>query len=122
MAKSKSVAVKGGLRCPQCGQDMQRFEHARGWSPKQGQPFWFGWWDICRRCNRTQHYEAAKQYPILKGVEAGKGPWSAQGRPAGEGWQQAMKRKGKPLWKRPGWQPSPVLKGRIRPGTSPPAL
>jgi hypothetical protein len=42
---------------------MQRYQHSADWQPKPDQPYWFAYWDYCRPCLHTQHYETAKRWP-----------------------------------------------------------
>jgi hypothetical protein len=74
MAKREQIA--GGELCPKCGRRMQRYQHPPGWKPKEGQPFYFRYWDIChqrhspgkKRSDHFQGYEVAKVIvsPILQ--------------------------------------------------------
>jgi hypothetical protein len=57
----RSKVVGKGIRC-QCGTRMKRINHGLAWHPKEGQPYYFAWWDWCPKCRRTQHYEQAKVY------------------------------------------------------------
>lgn len=57
---AKSIKIDGGKNCPKCNAPMQRCAHGATWKPKEGQPYYFKFWDICRRCRHMQHYEAAK--------------------------------------------------------------
>jgi hypothetical protein len=60
LAKSQGkITGRGGI-CMHCGIDMDR--HTRT-GTKVTKTYYFAWWDICRRCKRIQHYDAAKIYP-----------------------------------------------------------
>lgn len=51
-----------GKPCPKCEKPMQRCGHKDAWKPRPDQPYYFAYWDHCRRCRHIQHYEAAKRY------------------------------------------------------------
>jgi hypothetical protein len=60
MGKSQGKVTGRGEPCTRCGVDMHR--HTR-MGTKVTKTYYFAWWDICRKCNRIQHYDAAKIYP-----------------------------------------------------------
>lgn len=47
---------------------MKRYEHGPLWKPKEGQPYYFRYWDKCSRCLHLQHYEVAKVLLIEEDV------------------------------------------------------
>lgn len=59
--RSKSIRVGPGDRCPNDGAVMDRFEHEKGFKPRDGQPYYFRHWDRCS-CGHLQHYEDAKVF------------------------------------------------------------
>ena len=70
MAKSVCVGLSP-LRCRKCFEPMGRFCHHQSWQPRKGQPFYFRYWDKCKKCRSVYHYEIAKVF--LK-QEDGGGP------------------------------------------------
>jgi hypothetical protein len=72
-AEKKRVAISGGLDCPKCGRLMQRFEHSHNWGPHPDKYF-FRYWDVCRPCKHTQHYEQAKSLPHERVIWGDKWP------------------------------------------------
>lgn len=61
MKQSKNSRITGtGSDCPKCQKAMARKEHPNTWTPKENQPFYFAYWDVCQRCRHVQHYEVAK--------------------------------------------------------------
>lgn len=58
----KSQIAGTGKNCPKCRKLMVRCEHKPGWKPKPNQPYYFLYWDYCKKCRHLQHYEAAKVY------------------------------------------------------------
>lgn len=68
---AKSIAEKHkGKPCPKCSERMFRCVHGRGWKPKPTQPYYFAYWDWCKKCRHTQMYDVAKRYvgkpPIIE--------------------------------------------------------
>jgi hypothetical protein len=41
---------------------MARKAHPSGWKPKPAAPYYFKYWDTCKKCRHIQHYEDAKCY------------------------------------------------------------
>lgn len=60
LTSRKSIWISNGAQCPKCGKEMGRFSHPPHWEPKKHQPFYFAYWDRCRKCHHLQHYESAK--------------------------------------------------------------
>lgn len=58
-AMAKAQKIDGGGKCLKCKRTMQRRCHRSDWLPKQNQPYYFRYWDLCR-CGHLQHYESAK--------------------------------------------------------------
>ena len=59
---AKSVTAGKGKLCPKCSRSMLRKQHPAGWKPKPTQPYFFEYWDICKKCRHIQHYEEAKVF------------------------------------------------------------
>lgn len=59
---AKSVFAGEGQRCPKGHGSMIRRRHRPTWTPKPNQPYWFEFWDMCRKCKHIQHYESAKRF------------------------------------------------------------
>lgn len=59
----KRVPIAGGEKCPKCGICMQRYKHSPKWRPKNRQPYYFAYWDVCisGAHHHTQLYEEAKR-------------------------------------------------------------
>lgn len=66
--KSKRLkrSIKGGTGkpCPKCSKPMERTKHGPTWKPKKNQPYYFSYWDRCRKCRHIQLYEVAKVHLI----------------------------------------------------------
>lgn len=56
----KAKIVGNGGKCPKCRNPMLRCEHKENWAPRKNQPFYFRYWDKCKKCRHIQHYESAK--------------------------------------------------------------
>lgn len=54
------VIIGEGARCPKCDSRMERRGHGDDWKPKEGQPYYFLYWDSCPRGHHIQLYESAK--------------------------------------------------------------
>ncbi len=57
--RNKPPSVGPGDLCARCGSIMDRVVHHPDWKPREGQPYYFRYWDKCG-CGMLQHYEAAK--------------------------------------------------------------
>lgn len=57
--RASAIDTGPGKKCPTCTSTMRRYNHPPGWEPRQGQPFYFSYWDRCA-CGHIQHYEKAK--------------------------------------------------------------
>lgn len=64
----RTVEIGAGNACPKCRRQMVRSEHGPSWKPKQNQPYYFNYWDKCRRCHHVQHYEVAKVMLVEEGA------------------------------------------------------
>lgn len=56
----RTIRTSDGNACPKCRKKMGRFAHGPTWRPKNGQPYYFEYWDKCAACSHIQHYEYAK--------------------------------------------------------------
>jgi hypothetical protein len=59
--KLSRVPVSGGEICFKCRSiHMQRFNHVAEFKPRDTQPYYYKWWDICPRCKFSVYSEQAK--------------------------------------------------------------
>lgn len=60
--KPTRYKIGNGNLCVKCKVPMERRGHPKKWEPREKQAFYFAWWDVCKKCQRVQHYEEAKRY------------------------------------------------------------